>query len=424
VTTASGTVASDGTTGLLLVVKAGWPLAFRASAYRAWYRAGLRVAVLEDIANPGLRIADVAVVGDIRALADRPRTLIRRLRARPAGVLTFQDSALVPTARLAEALGLPFLAIAVARTAADKAAQRMAFERAGLEVPDWRELAGAEEAARTARAGELTVIKPVDRASGMAVRLVSTPEDARDAYREARRASPSGRVVGERYLPGAEVSVESIAVDGRQRAVCVTDKRVTPGPRFLELGHTVPSRLPDELARRVAAEAERACDALGVGIGVAHTEVKLVDGRPVVLEVNARPAGDCIVDLVDYALGLDLYTLAARQAIGGRLTSDDVVPRTAAGAAISFRLGAAGVLDTVRSGRRIARPGVVDWGVTAPVGKPLAAPTSNGGRIAYAIAVAETAGAAEERADEAIADIVVEITSEPQAAPAAVPRRR
>src|SRR5207244_7133465 len=114
------------------------PLAFRASAYRAWYRAGFRVAILEDIANPGLRIADAAVVGDVLALSERPQTVIRRLGARPAGVLTFKDSALVPTARLAEALGLPFLRVAVARTAADKAAQRAAFQRAGLEVPDWR----------------------------------------------------------------------------------------------------------------------------------------------------------------------------------------------------------------------------------------------------------------------------------------------
>jgi hypothetical protein len=78
----------------------------------------------------------------------------------------------------------------------------------------------------------------------------------------------------------------------------------------------------------------------------------------------------------------------------------------------------------VRSARRIARPGVVDWGVTAPVGKPLAAPTSNGGRIAYAIAVAETPSTAEERADAAIADVVVEIASETEAPPAAVPRSR
>jgi biotin carboxylase len=301
------------------------------------------------------------------------------------------------------------LTLAAARAASDKAAQRAAFASAGLDVPGWREPASAEDAVAAVRVWGRAVIKPVDRASGAAVRLATTADEARDAFEEARRASPHGRVLAEEFLDGPEVSVESVAIDGRQRAVCVTDKETTPGPRFLELGHTVPSALAAPVRDRVVGEAERACASLDLTAGAAHTEVKLVRGKPVVLEVNARPAGDCIVDLVAHALGVDLYELVARDALGERLREDDLAPRGASGAAIRFRLGRAGRLRSATASP--PPPGVVERAVTAPVGSALREPTSNGGRVAYAIALGSTPAEAGARADAALGELALEIVA-------------
>ncbi len=55
----------------------------------------------------------------------------------------------------------------------------------------------------------------------------------------------------------------------------------------------------------VAPAAKAAIRALGITAGVSHVEIRLVDGRPRIVEVNGRLAGDMISHLVHLATGGD-----------------------------------------------------------------------------------------------------------------------
>jgi len=398
----------------LVVVKTGWSLSHRMLAFRTFAARGWRIAVMDRALNQSLRVADVAVTCDLSATAGAVRALLARA-GRPDGILTFSDSALAATARLADALGLPFLPVAVADRVTDKRRQRELFAAAGLPVPDWRRLVDEEEAAAAVRDWGRTVIKPADRAASVAVRLVDTVEAARQAYREAARAArQGGAVLAERYLVGPEVSVESIAVDGQQRAVCVTDKVTTHGPHFVELGHAVPSALEPASRERVVEAARLACCALGLGWGACHTEVKLTEAGPVVVEVNARLPGDSVPDLIELALGVNVYELLGRHALGETISLADLAPRRRAGAAIHFLPSAAGTFLGATSPLEAEPPDwLVELSVTASPGHRLEEPVSNSDRIGYAIACGGDSPEAAARALSAVGSVAVRTASEP-----------
>ncbi|HEY6835374.1 MAG TPA: hypothetical protein VI142_02790, partial [Gaiellaceae bacterium] len=71
------------------------------------------------------------------------------------------DQAVLPTARLAERLGLPGLPVQTAEIVADKRKMRAAFERAGVTSPSGRDVTGPDESA-LAEVGLPAVVKPVD----------------------------------------------------------------------------------------------------------------------------------------------------------------------------------------------------------------------------------------------------------------------
>lgn len=393
------------------MVKSGWPLALRLFAYRTFVRCGWQVAVLDRMLNQSLRFADVPIVCDLSDTEAAAR-LLRERFGDPEGILTLNDSGLVATALLAEALGLRFLPVSVARRAIDKREQRRAFAAAGLIVPRWGELASPAEAAGAVQRWGPTVIKPVDRAAGAGVRLALSEPEAATAWGEAARESHSGRVIGEEYVTGREVSVESIASEGRHHVVCVTDKVITQGPRFVEIAHTVPSAVTDAERAGATAAALTACQALRLDWGAAHTEVKLTERGPVVVEVNARLAGDCIVDLVDLALGINMYELVGRQALGAVIGVEHLAPTRAGAASICFRPCSPGRFLAARSALEAAPPEwLVELSVTAQPGSLLGEPLSNADRLGYAIALGGSPDAAARRAREAMDTLEVSIES-------------
>lgn len=401
----------------LVVVKTGWQQSQRMFAFRTFTARGWRIAVVDQMLNQSLRIADVPVVCDLSAIPSAVKALRARV-GRPDGILTFSDTGVVAAAGIAEALDLPFLPVEVARRAIDKREQRRAFTAAGLPVPDWRTVADQEEAGAAVREWGRAVVKPADRAASVAVRLVDSVDGAASAFQEAAHASRGGgAVLAERYLPGPEVSVESIAVEGRQRPICLTAKVNTHGPYFVEMGQSVPAALEPELRERVVAVAESACAALGLTWGACHTEVKLTEAGPVIVEVNPRLPGDCVPDLIEMAVGLNAYELLGRHALGEAITVGDLAPRRHSGAAIHFRLTSPGTFLGASSPLEAEPPDwLVEMSMTVPPGRRLEEPTSNSDRLGYAICTGDSAPEAAARARSAIDTLAVRFAPEPAVA--------
>lgn len=147
----------------------------------------------------------------------------------------------------------------------------------------------------------------------------------------------------------------------------VTDKSVGGEPAFIETGHMFPAALPAADAAAAQETAVRAIEALGLDGVVAHTEIKLTPDGPRLVEVNPRPAGNRITELIRHVTGIDTAAAAVDVALGQRpdLRERETGLRSAA---IGFLVPrTVGVLEAVDGADLVrAAPGVLELQLAAP----------------------------------------------------------
>lgn len=339
------------------------------------------------------------------------------------GVISSCDYYLTIVARVAAHLGLPGPDPDAVERANRKDLTRQALHAAGVSGPrfalarNWPQVLAA-----AADLGYPLVAKPVDLCAGMYVRKVADEGELREAFLamdgfpvNARQQPRTATVLLEEVLTGPEVSVETVTFDGVTHVVGITDKNVVGQPWFVESGHMFPADLPADQAAEAATTAVAALDALGLDRTVAHTEIKITPGGPRVVEVNPRPAGNQITELVRRVTGIDLPMAYAQLAVGQRprLEPSDT---GASSAAIAFLLPPRrGIVAEIAGAEEIGlAPDVVDCGFK-PSGHRAADPSSNNAYLGHVMVVDRTGPGARRLAEELLAGVEVRFTDAPSA---------
>ncbi|MFH7596344.1 pyridoxal-phosphate dependent enzyme [Streptomyces racemochromogenes] len=309
------------------------------------------------------------------------------------GVTTTSDFYVPAAARIARWLGLPGNAPEAVAVCRDKSALRERLRAAGVRQPRYalvREPAAA--AAAVARTGLPCVVKPADDSGSTNVLLCADEAGVRAhierilAIDTNVRGMPTARtVLVEEYLDGPEYSVEMFGADGRTVCVGITAKSVTAGPHFVEHRHLFPAPLPAATAQSITDTVTAALDAAGIRLGATHTEVKLTAEGPALVEINPRPAGGMIPELVRLATGVDLLDAQLRAALG---TPPQLKAEEAGHAGIQFLLADTdGTLTAVHGTEAAAAvEGVESVLVTAAPGTPVHRPRSASDRLGHVIA--------------------------------------
>lgn len=320
-----------------------------------------------------------------------------------AGVVTWDEYCLVPTAQLAAHLALPGNTVESMNAGRNKAASRHLFAEHNVPSATSTRVDTLPQAtAAASRTGFPVVLKPVSHAASIGVIRADRPEELPAAWEFAAAGAgeqgPEGRgVLVEEYLVGPEISVECVTVGGLTTAVAVTRKEVGFAPYFEETGHTVTAG--DPLLPHVAPIARRAVRALGITDGVQHVEMRLTASGPRIIEVNSRIGGDLIGTLVRLATGLDLPRIAADIACGN---DPSLTPSARQTAAIKILYPPANGTLTARhlaTGPGRQRPWLhqVTW--LHDVGDQVALPPhgNSNGRIGFLIVTADSPGEAHDR---------------------------
>jgi biotin carboxylase len=368
---------------------AAYPIALIDTKPPTWLRHLVADHEVADTHDPA------AVVAAGLALAERHAI---------AGVVTWDEYALVPAAELAARLGLPGNTVAAVNACRDKATSRHLFAVAGVPSPSSARVETLAQAkAAAARTGYPIVLKPSSHAGSVGVIRVNSPEELPGAW-EFAAAGASGQgpegsgILVEAFMGGEEISAECVTFRGVTTVVAITRKEVGFAPYFEETGHTVTAG--DPLLPVIAPVATQAVEALGVTDGVTHVEMKLPASGPGLVEVNARIGGDRIGTLVHLATGLDLPRIAADIACG---KAPDLTPTAHRTAAIKILYPPAPGILTAR--RLAIEPAPqhpwlhqVTW--LHDVGDRVAPPPEGGGdtaRIGFFIVTADSPATARQR---------------------------
>jgi argininosuccinate lyase len=337
------------------------------------------------------------------------------------GVTSSSDYFVAVAAEAARDLGRPGEDPQVLAAARDKAFQRRRFAARGVDSPAFHVVTSVEQAMRAAeRLGPPVVVKPVSRSGSIGVRRCDTIRDVAThaANLLATTVDERGRrlpatILVESYLAGSEFSVELLGGE-----VCaVVAKHVDESRGFLEVGHDVPAAVDAETGALITTTARSALSALGLSWGAAHVELRVVDGRAYVVEVNPRLAGGMIPQAVAVATGRDLIAELIALTAGQRPTRRPTRPGFAS---IRFLVPAADgeVAAVPDPSAALALPGVAEAAVTARPGQRIVRQGTFLDRLGHVIATGETQRQAAARAERAVAALPVTIVaSEPMPAP-------
>ena len=363
---------------------------------------------------PLLAEADHAIV---RSFTD-VNGVIGELQARgiePVAVATMgSDQAVLPTAQLAERLGLPGLPVDTARTVADKRRMRAAFERAKVRCPKGREAAGFEEAEQAFhQLGAPVVVKPVDGSAQRGVTEVGEEGELAPAVDRALAASKAGAIVLEQYLVGEEFTVNGFLLEGDYFPMSVTQRLLYPPP---PLGVCIAHRYPSGLAKeeRIFEFAHAASRAVGLKTGPSYVQIRVQDGQPWAIEVGARLGGGKDAELAKLVTGFDAIRANVLWALG-ELRGEDLghgEPQAPVGQ-VRFVVHEPGHIVRLDTAPALALDGVHEAGWYWREGMTLPPMTSGAERLGYLLLTAHTEEELDELTDRALSALDIEIAVEP-----------
>ncbi len=402
-------------TRVLVILPTG---SYRASDYVAAAEAlGLELALASEEAPPlGLEGRFVQI--DCSEVETSAQAIANLASNTPIdAIVSADDAGVVMAARASELTGLTHNPPAAAEATRDKGLMRRLLAGAEITQPTFREVTDLDQAfAAALQIGFPVVVKPVGLSASRGVIRADDRSQLGAAVSRIRSvlgdelAATGGRLLVERFIPGAEISLEGLLRDGRLETLAIFDKPdPLDGPYFQETLFVSPTALPAGLVAEVERVTQSAVAALGLRHGPIHAEVRIESGRPVLIEIAARTIGGlCGRSLTFGLLGSSLEELVLRHA----------VDRTSRGMRRTPGATGAAMLPISQSGRLVAVEGVdrarsVDgvWSIeiTTPVGGRVVPPPDGDRYLGFAFARGSTRDEVISALRQAMAEITVAI---------------
>jgi biotin carboxylase len=320
-------------------------------------------------------------------------------------IVSFFETCLLPTAQMAEALRIasnPVRPVALTR---DKRAMRAIMQDSNLPTLRYQQCETKESIENfLTEIGSAIIVKPVHGSGSRGVFLVQDHADLHLAWSwlEQNGQFP---IICEEYIEGPEYSVESFSREGRHHILAITEKLTTGAPNFVETGHQMPARLSRAMHECIRETVCAFLDLIGQEVGPAHTEIRLRNGVPFIIESQTRFGGDQIWELVWMTTGVHLGAETGRVLLG--LPALDISPAVPA-AAIRFLIPSNCKIELVTGcDEAMASEGVIRVENRLKAGKQLGLLTGSWARQGYVLAVGETIEEAIRHAESAARKILI-----------------
>jgi len=346
--------------------------------------------------------------------------LIARLSPAPQAVVAVDDQGVIVATEAATRLGLPANPLGAVTATRDKLAMRRKLAEAGVAQPSFRAASPGRVPAEGSALGYPVVVKPVGLSASRGVIRADTWPAAEMAEQRIRAIlKAAGRdsnedLLVEEYVPGAELIVEALLIDGTLEPLAIIDKPdPLEGPFFEETLLITPSRHPEESIAASVTLASAAAKALGLRLGPVHAEVRIpADGRPVLIELAARSIGGLCGRALSFGLlGESLEVMILRTALG--IPSIDRTRSRRAIGVFMLPIPATGTLTGVGGVDQVkAMEGIDDVIITVPRQRRVAALPEGDRYLGFVFASGPDPETVEHTLRKAGSALVVEIDGE------------
>lgn len=236
-----------------------------------------------------------------------------------AVVTAATDKPLVMMARVAKEMGLRFYSEDTAVWSTDKFQMKQRFIEGGIPCARGRVIKSADEAKDL---DFPLILKPRDNSGSRGVILCRDMQSLQQAMEEAMQYTRLDSVLVEEFIEGQEYSIESLHFDGKSEVIQFTEKKTTPFPYNVELGHIQPANISDEHKEQIRKIIADIAVALGFENCPSHTELKINERGIYVIETSPRLGGDYITStLTPLSTGVNLEDQLLHIALGEKVDS-------------------------------------------------------------------------------------------------------
>ena len=306
-----------------------------------------------------------------------------------AAIVGVDDDTTLLATIASEALGLPHNPIDSAKATRNKYRLRHTLATNGVSVPAYQRFSIQDDAAEIVGVGSPNpyrtdsqvvfpcVIKPLSLSASRGVIRADTPAEFIEAFQRTTKLlhtlqesddPPAQYLLVEDYIPGIEVALEGILLDGELKTLALFDKPdPLEGPFFEETLYVTPSRLSMDIQEALHRATAEAADALGLRHGPIHAELRYNDKGAHLIEIAARTIGGLCARTLRFGTGMSLEELVIRHAIGQPVEA--LQREQHAAGVMMIPVPKAGILGEVR-GKTAAHcvDGIVEVNITIPVG--------------------------------------------------------
>jgi biotin carboxylase len=249
-------------------------------------------------------------------------------------IVGVDDDTTVLVSMAAQALSLPHNSVESACTTRSKYQMRKVLAAAGIPSPRFELVSiNADPAKITKHAKFPCVLKPLSLSASRGVIRANDPKEFAKAFRrivsildssdvKTRKDARTQQILVEDFIPGVEVALEGILIQGRLKVLAIFDKPdPLDGPFFEETLYVTPSRLPVDVQEDIISCTTRTADALGLREGPVHAELRVNDNGAWIIEIAARSIGGLCARTLRFGTGISLEELIIRHAIGMEVES-------------------------------------------------------------------------------------------------------
>lgn len=225
----------------------------------------------------------------------------------------------VTAAVVANKLGIPGIPIWTAEVCSDKYYMREVLKKNGFLVPKYGLVDENNTIEKLPHMECPLVVKPVDNMAARGSIVIETYSYLQRAVCNAMKFSRSKKVIVEEFVEGMELSVDSLIWNNGDfiDVFAIADRHFDLYPHFIEMGHTMPTMLNNNVCEEIKKEFIGAIKTFGINIGAAKGDVKITSKGIMICEIAARISGGFMSGwTVPYAYGIQPHEALVKIHLG------------------------------------------------------------------------------------------------------------